>query len=201
MLRNLRLIRAILQCRCALFLQQAVHRDCIASPTRVVESVLREMVNSVVNGEGEKMLHPLPVPPTEFGSSKDPEGPTKWHDQCLYECMKCGKRGYDIRRMKRHCRNVHDDGKCQKKLTDVVYECIMCSKEMSCDGITIESHVRSWHGLRTLGEFSVAYTIDEHMAAVKNLSDENAARIRSAEVWSEKQMNGTTQGTVSFVDK
>ena len=179
-------------------LQQAVHGDCIMSPTRVVESVLQEMVNSVINGEGQEML-----PPTELGSVKEtvPEGPTKWHDQCLYECIMCGKRSYSIRSIKKHCRDVHDDNKCQKKLSDVVYKCPMCRTEMSCDAITLETHVRGRHGFRNLGELREAYTIDEHLAAIKNMSDENAASIRSAEFCSVKQRNGTTHGRVSYFDK
>ena len=171
------------------------------SPTKVVESVLREMVNSVINGEGQKMLHP--VPPTESGSVKDtgPDGPTKWNDQCLYECMMCGKRSYNIRSLKRHCRDAHNDGSCQKKLTDVVYECPMCNKEMSCDSLTLEGHVRSRHRFRNLGDFGEAFTIDKHLAATKNLSDENAASIRSAVVWSDNQVNGTANGRVSFPEK
>ena len=175
--------------------------DCIMSPTRVVESVLREMVNSVVSGEAEKWLHPLP--PTKIEAAKEtlPDGPTKWHDQCLYECMRCAKRDYNVKRIKRHCREVHYDGKCHKKLTDVAYECILCGKEVSCNFDSLESHVRGQHGFRTLVEFREAYTIDAHLAAIKNLSDENAAAIRSAEFSGEKLSHGSKHGRVSYIDK
>ena len=177
--------------------QQVVQDDNNMSPTKVVESVLREMVDLVVNGDAQNILQPLP--PTELGLAKDTvsQFPTKWYDQCLFECLRCEKRDYDVRRMKRHCRKVHGDSKCQKKLRDVVYQCSLCGREMSCDAITIETHARrSHHGFNNLGEFSEAYTIDEHLAAIKDLSDETAASIRSAEL-RERQRNGTINGRVS----
>ena len=171
------------------------------SPTKVIESVLREMVDLVVSGDVQNILQPLA--PTELGLAKDTASqfPTKWYDQCLFECLQCEKRDYDVRRIKRHCRKVHGDSKCQKKLRDVVYQCPLCGKEMSCDAISIETHVRSHHGFNNLGELSEAYTIDKHLAAIKDLSDETAASIRSAELLSERQRNGAMNGRVSYLEQ
>ena len=74
------------------------------SPTKVIESILREMVDTVINGDGQNILQPLP--PTELGLAKDtvPQISTKWQNQCLYECLQCGKRDYDVKRIKKHCR-------------------------------------------------------------------------------------------------
>ena len=41
----------------------------------------------------------------------------------------------------------------------------------------------------------------EHLAAIKNLSDETAASIRSAELLSERQRNGATNGRVSYLEQ
>ena len=171
------------------------------SPTKVIESILREMVDTVINGDGQNILQPLP--PTELGLAKDtaPQTSTKWQNQCLYECLQCGKRDYDVKRIKKHCRELHCDSKCQKKLRDVVYQCLLCPKELSCNAITLESHVRSQHDFNNLGEYKDAYAIDEHLAAIKNLSDETAASIRSAELLSERQRNGATNGRVSYLEQ
>ena len=149
----------------------------------VVKDILQEMVDSVANGEGQE------------GSVAD--GPTRWYDQCLYECTKCGRRDFSIGAMKRHCRILHKDSRCQEKLTPVVYRCLLCDKELPCNYISIEGHVRGQHEFRTLTEYSASYDLEKHLAAVQNLSEENAASIRSA-VHDEKPKSRSLQSKVGF---
>ena len=152
----------------------------------VVETILQEMVDKVVNGEGL---------PFQSGPVKD--GPTQWFNQCLYECTKCGRQDYSVKNMMAHCRGDHGDSRCLKKLTHVVYECQLCFKELSCDYVSLEAHVRLKHGARSLTEYNEVYALGEHLAAVKNLSAENAASIRSA-VWDDKPRDGNIRSRVSF---
>ena len=115
-----------------------------------------------------------PAPRSDYGLLKDavPDGPTKWFDQCLFECTVCGKRQYPIAAMKTHCRQVHGDPTCQKKVLGATYRCLFsnCMKEISCDRISIECHIRSGqHKLRNMREYDAMFTVEQHMAAVKRL--------------------------------
>ena len=116
---------------------------------------------------------------TDYGllPKRVPNGPTKWFDQCLFECTKCGKRQYPIAAMKTHCRQTHGDPTCQKKVADATYRCLFanCRKEMSCDRISIECHIRSGlHKLRNMREYDALFTTDQHVAAVTLLRGETS---------------------------
>ena len=139
-----------------------------------------------MNGEG---------PQFKSGLAKD--GPTQWFNQCLYECTKCGRRDYSVEDIAENCRCDHGDSRCLLKLDNVVYRCLLCGKELSCDYISLEAHVRKKHGFRSLSEYSTAYALEKHLAAVKDLPAENDASIRSA-VWGDKPRGGNKQSGVSF---
>ena len=125
------------------------------------------------------------APRTDYGLLRDavPNGPTKWFDQCLFECTKCGKRQYPIAAMKTHCRQTHGDPTCQKKISGAIYRCLFsnCQKDISCDRISIECHIRSGlHKLRNMREYDAMFTVDQHMAAVTRLPEETTAAENAA---------------------
>ena len=126
------------------------------------------------------------APRSDYGLLRDavPNGPTKWFDQCLFECTKCGKRQYPIAAMKTHCRQTHGDPTCQKKVAGAIYRCLFsnCKKELPCDRISIECHIRSGqHKLRNMREYDAMFTVDQHMAAVTRLPDEATATTAPAQ--------------------
>ncbi len=95
-----------------------------------------------------------------------PGGPTKWYDQTLHECVFCGKRNYTMTIMKTHCRVEHGDSTAHRPALNVRYRCLICSKDLQCDRISIECHIRANPHKLTLRQYNDMFPLEQHEEAV-----------------------------------
>ena len=86
-----------------------------------------------------------------------------WYNKCIWKCQICGNKNRSMGSSKKHMQKAHnmtyDDYHAQfgtEGITEFDFKCRLCSVVMSCNGVTIASHLLNNHRL-TLGEYEKKY--------------------------------------------
>jgi hypothetical protein len=86
-----------------------------------------------------------------------------WYNKCIWKCQICGNKNRSMGSSKKHVQKAHnmsyEDYHEQfgtEGITEFDFKCRLCSVVMSCNGVTIASHLLNNHRL-TLGEYEKKY--------------------------------------------
>jgi len=86
-----------------------------------------------------------------------------WYNKCLWKCLICGNKNKSLGSSKKHIHRVHSlpyEDYVQKYgtdgITEVNFKCRICKSSMSCNGVTIASHLLNNHKL-TIGDYEKSY--------------------------------------------
>ena len=86
-----------------------------------------------------------------------------WYNKCLWKCQICGNKNKSLGSSKKHIHKVHNmpyedyaEQYGTEGILEVDFKCKICKSSMSCNGVTIASHLLNNHKL-TLTEYEKVY--------------------------------------------
>ena len=111
-----------------------------------------------------------------------------WYNKCVWKCQICGKENKSQGSSKKHVAQMHKityeeyyELFGNQGITEVSFTCIICQMVVSCNGVSIASHLNGIHKI-TLQEYEAAYLKDVELLpqtnmplAVKDMQDVSGA--------------------------
>lgn len=86
-----------------------------------------------------------------------------WYNKCIWKCQICGKENKSQGSSKKHVAQMHKityeeyfELFGNQGIMEVPWECIICQMVVSCNGVSIASHLNGLHKI-TLQEYEAAY--------------------------------------------
>jgi hypothetical protein len=86
-----------------------------------------------------------------------------WYNKCIWKCQLCGNKNRSMGSSKKHVQKAHSMSYEEyheqfgtEGIMEFDFKCRLCSVVMSCNGVTIASHLLNNHRL-TLGEYEKKY--------------------------------------------
>jgi len=86
-----------------------------------------------------------------------------WYNKCIWKCNICGNKNRSLGSSKKHVHKMHnisyEDYIAQygsQGIIEIDFSCAICRANMSCNGVTISSHLSNIHKL-TLQEYEAKY--------------------------------------------